>query len=512
MKKNRFLRFFKWLHRWPGLIASFFLFFWCISGIVLNHRQTFADFEVNRKYLASEYQYKNWNNASLKGSVKIGSDSALVYGNIGVWLTDSLFTEFEDFNDGFASGIDNRKIYKVLKTSNGGILAATLFGLYIHLDDGWKKISLPVKEQQVVGLTMAKDSIYIMTRSHLLVSADIPSSYQFLEIKVLAPDGYDHKIGLFKTLWEIHSGGIYGKIGKVVVDFVALSFMFFIVSGLVYYFAPGIIKRRKKRNRENGGLKKLTSFSVKWHNKLGIWLAILLMLTTVSGMFLRPPLLIAIANAHVDKLKYTELDSPNAWFDRFRDVLYDEKYDRFLIGTVEGIYFAEDEFKSAPYLAPAQPPVSVMGINVFEKLGDGDYLVGSFYGLYRWIPAHHIVQDYITKSTKFLIDPSGPPLGQFMSAGYIQKSDGKAYHLDYNLGAIPINTSEAFIEMPVQILKQSPISLWNFSLEVHTARLFKFIFGDFYILIVPLLGLLSFITVLSGVIVWIKIYIRKKRN
>jgi len=106
MKKNRFLKFFKWLHRWPGLIATFFLFFWCLSGIVLNHRQTFADFEVNRKYLASEYQYKNWNNASLKSSVQIGSDSILVYGNIGVWLTDTNYSSFNDFNEGFGSGID----------------------------------------------------------------------------------------------------------------------------------------------------------------------------------------------------------------------------------------------------------------------------------------------------------------------------------------------------------------------------------------------------------------------
>jgi len=512
MKKNRFLGFFKWLHRWPGLIASFFLLLWCISGIVLNHRQTFADFEVNRKHLAAEYQYKNWNNASLKGSVKIGTDSVLVYGNIGLWLTDSLFTNFKDFNDGFSSGIDNRKIYSVLKTSNGSLFAATLFGLYVHNNERWMCIDLPVKELQVVGLEMANDSLYVMTRSHLLVSADIPGHFQFKEIEVLPPYGYDHKIGLFKTLWEIHSGGIYGAVGKLVVDFVALSFIFFIVSGLVYYFAPGIIKRRKKNNRENKGLKKLTSFSVKWHNKLGIWLAILLMLTTISGMFLRPPLLIAIANARVAKLKYTELDSPNAWFDRFRDILYDEKYDRFIIGTVEGIYFSDDRFKSAPYLAPAQPPVSVMGINVFEKLGAGDYLVGSFYGLYRWIPAHHIVQDYITKSTKLLIEPSGPPLGQFMSAGYLKKSDGKAYHFDYNLGAIPLNTSEEFTVMPEQILKQSPMSLWNFALEVHTARIFKFLFGDLYILIIPLLGLLSFITLVSGVIVWAKIYIRKRRK
>lgn len=512
MRKKRFLKLFKWLHRWPGLIAIFFLFFWCLSGIVLNHRQTFSDFEVNRKNLATEYQYKNWNNASLKGSIQIGFDSMLVYGNIGVWLSDSSYSNFSDFNQGFPTGIDNRKIFKVYKTPKGNLLAATLFGLYLFEDGIWQNIKIPVNEDQVVGISATSDSVYVMTRSHILSSKDETLNLQFSEIKLLATEGYDHKISLFKTLWVIHSGGIYGKIGKLIVDFVAIIFIILAFSGLVFYFSPGIIKRRKRRNKDNQKVKRFNKFSIKWHNKIGIWLAFLLMLTALTGMFLRPPLLITIANSRVPKLKYTSLDNANPWFDRFRDILYDEELDRFLIGTVEGIYFSEDHFRSAPILAQVQPPVSIMGINVFEKMGKGDYLVGSFYGLYRWIPDYRYVQDYISKSTQFNINTTGPPLGQFMAAGFIQKSDGTEYHIDYNLGAIPLNSKQRFTEMPTSIIQKSPMSLWNFALEVHTARFFKLLLGDFYILIVPLLGLLSFTTILSGVIVWIKLYIRKRKR
>ncbi len=512
MRKNRFLKFFKWLHRWPGLIATFFLFFWCLSGVVLNHRQTFSDFQVNRKSLASEYQYKNWNNASLKGSVEIGLDSVLVYGNMGVWLTDSSFTIFQDFNLGFRSGIDNRKIFKVHKSEKGSLFAATLFGLYVNEEREWKKISMPVKEEQTVGIVTIGDSIYVMTRSHLLVSKDEPGNYHFTEIYLKAPSGYDNKIGLFKTLWVIHSGEIYGQFGKLIVDFVAIIFIVLAISGLIYYFSPGIIKRRKRNNKDNHKVKRFNKFSIKWHNKIGIWLALLLMLTTLTGMFLRPPLLIAIANSRVAKLKYTSLDNPNPWYDRFRDILYDEELDRFLIGTVEGIYFSEDHFMTAPVLAPAQPPVSIMGISVFEKIERGEYLIGSFYGLYRWMPDYRYIEDYISKSTQFYIDRSGPPLGQFMAAGFIRKNDGTEFHIDYNLGAIPLNSESNFTEMPAQVIQESPMSLWNFALEVHTGRFFKFLFGDFYILIVPILGLLALTTILSGVIVWIKLYIRKRRR
>ena len=509
MKKNRFLKFFKWLHRWPALIATIFLLFWAGSGIVLNHRQTFSSFEVNRNILADEYQYKNWNNASLKGSLQLSPDSVLVYGNMGVWLSDSSLTHFANFNQGFARGIDNRKIFKLAKTQSGNLLAGTLFGLYHYVNDEWVKIDLSLEEEKVVGIVNAGDSVYVMTRSHLLVSSDKLNHFKFDEVEVLPPFGYDHRISLFKTLWVIHSGEIYGKIGKLIVDFVALIFVFLSITGLIYYFSPGIIKRRRKKDKSNDKVKLLNKFSIQWHNKFGIWLVLVLLLTTLTGMFLRPPLLIGIANSRVNKLKYTKLDNENPWYDRFRDMLYDEELNRFLIGTIDGIYLSEDAFRSAPVLASAQPPVSIMGINVFEKLGKGDYLVGSFYGLYRWVPDYRFVQDYISKSTQFNINPSGPPLGKFMSAGYIQKRNGEEFHIDYNMGAIPLNNKTTLVRMPQQILQNVPMSLWNFALEVHTGRFFKFIFGAFYILIVPLIGLLVLTTLISGTIVWLKRYIRK---
>ncbi len=512
MKKRQFLKSFKWLHRWFSLIAAVFILFWCLSGIVLNHRKTFSRFEVNRSILAKEYQYVNWNNASLKGSVTIGQDSVLLFGNIGMCLSNDDLSSFADFNNGFPSGIDHRKIFKVFKTESGELLAATLFGLYHFKLDGWVKLKLPIREDKIIGIAQARDSIYVLSRSHVLVSQDDPSGLKFVEIQIPAPIEYDNKIGLFKTLWVIHSGEIYGRIGKLIVDLVAIIFVFLTLTGLLYYFAPGILKRRRRKERSSTKLKILHKFSIKWHSKLGIWISLLLILTALTGMFLRPPLLIAIANSRVAKIKYTTLDNANPWYDRFRDILYDEELDRFLIGTVEGVYISDDHFKTSLKMAAAQPPISVMGINVFEKIGKGDYLVGSFYGLYRWQPDFFYIQDYLTKSTKFSFNPNGPPLGQFMSAGFIKKADGTEYHIDYNLGAIPINSRKNLQKMPELILKESPMSLWNFALEIHTARFFKFLFGDFYILLVPLFGLSVLAILISGIIVWFNRYLRQNRK
>ncbi len=511
MKKSRFLKSVKWFHRWPSIIVAIFLICWAISGIVLNHRSTFSSFDVNRNLLAKEYHYRNWNNASLKGSCIIGKDSVLLYGNMGIWLSNAELSEFTDFNNGFPNGIDHRKVYKVFKSSNGTLLAGSLFGLYKFDVKNWNwiNIQLPDDEERIVGLTQKGNTIYAMSRSHLFVAED-EENLNFSKIYVPAYNGYDNKIGLFKTLWVIHSGEIYGSIGKLIVDFVALIFVLLTITGLIHYFVPGIIKRRKKKERDNARIKKINKFSIKWHNKLGIYLVPILIITALTGMFLRPPLLIAIANSKVNKIPYTTLADPNPWYDKFRDILYDDDLDRFLIGTAEGIYFSEDDFTSELIRPSIQAPISVMGINVLEKKGRGEYLVGSFYGLYRWMPDYNYVEDYINKTTNIYIDRAGPTLGKFMSAGYVLKDDGSEFHIDYNVGAFPIMHKNHFVLMPEKIIKSSPMSLWNFALEVHTARFFKFLFGDFYILIVPLVGLFTLIILLTGLIIWVMLLIRRK--
>jgi hypothetical protein len=42
-------------------------------------------------------------------------------------------------------------------------------------------------------------------------------------------------------------------------------------------------------------------------------------------MFLRPPLLITIANARVGKIPWSVLDTPNPWEDKLRAVIFDEE-------------------------------------------------------------------------------------------------------------------------------------------------------------------------------------------
>ena len=56
-------------HKWLGIGMSFFILMFCLSGILLNDRSLIKDVDVNRKYLPSRYEFKNWNGGLLRGTV-----------------------------------------------------------------------------------------------------------------------------------------------------------------------------------------------------------------------------------------------------------------------------------------------------------------------------------------------------------------------------------------------------------------------------------------------------------
>jgi hypothetical protein len=229
----------------------------------------------------------------VRATLKLNENSFLTYGNIGIWHTDSTFSKFTDFNVGFPDGIDNRKIFKVLQT-NKGLLAGTLFGLYDfnHEKKQWQKIPLPLPEENVVDILQKGDSTFVLTRSHLLVTTNLR---HFNTIDLPQAENYDNKVGLFKTLWVIHSGEIYGEVGKLLVDLMALVFVFLSVGGVILFFSKRQLKKTKTDKPKQESIRKTHKWNLKWHNKIGWITAIFLIFTTLTGMFLRPPLLIAIA-------------------------------------------------------------------------------------------------------------------------------------------------------------------------------------------------------------------------
>lgn len=500
--------FFKKAHKWVGLCLALLIILFSLSGIILNHRSFFSKIDVGRSLLPAEYRYQNWNNAAVRSVEKKAENELLVYGNIGLWLTDTAFTQFNDFNKGFPKGIDNRKIFKVLATDKR-VLAGTLFGLYGYSDSlhQWVRIPLPCKEENIVDMLEKGDSIFILTRSNLLVTSDLS---HFRIVPLPPPENYDNKIGLFKTLWVIHSGEIYGTLGKLLVDAVAVIFILLSIGGVVLFFSKRRMKSWKTSLEQRKSVRKRFQWHLKWHNKIGWITAIILFGTTLTGMFLRPPMLIAIAETRVKKIPFTELCTPNPWFDILRRIIYLPEEEKYLVSTSEGFYTFDKEFGHEAKRFENQPPASVMGVTVLENVGNTQMMVGSFEGLFAWNFKTDEVFDLIKQVPYMKPLKKGPPVGDHKISGYTTHYKDAPVVFDYSLGAVDINHEIEFPTMPKTIVDQTPMSLWNVALEFHTGRIYQAILGRFYILVVPLGGILILLTIISGLVIWFKQTYRRK--
>ena len=501
---SRLYKSFQKYHKWPALIFTLFFILFSLSGILLNHRTLINSVDVKRSWLPSNYRLQNWNLASLKGDVNIGEDSLVFYGGAGVWLADSKLSKWSPFMSGMPLGSDRRKIYDLVKTPNGDCFAATRFGLYRYFKAQkiWVKQNFFSDDEFITSLEVVKDKLYVLTRNHLYYTDLDASAISFSKIDLIVPTGAKPKISVFRLFWIIHSGEILGIPGRFLVDLGGIIMLFLSLTGLIYFIFPKIIKRVKAKRRLSR-LKRTTRFSYNWHLKIGVYASILLVIVSFTGMFLRPPFLLLIVNGGIMQSSNSKNVNEIFWNDKLRDIKYDEQRNIFLLATSEGIYFSRNGFTSALEQFAVEPPLSIMGINVLEILSNGDYLVGSFSGAYRWNPYSGLVADYITGQPVVQSKGLSSPFGSYAIAGYTNIS-GKEYFFDYDRGIFAAKSGSSIFEMPMIVRKSFPFPLWNLAQEVHTCRIYSPIISVFYILIVPLAGLSMMLIVITGVLMWLK--------
>ncbi|MDD4108493.1 MAG: PepSY-associated TM helix domain-containing protein, partial [Prolixibacteraceae bacterium] len=369
----------------------------------------------------------------------------------------------------------------------------------------WKKVDLPVKHGRIADINLKEDTLLVLTRHFLLKSAD---GKNFETAVIPEPVGYEHKTGLFNTLWELHSGELAGLTGKLIVDLLGLVTILLSVTGLLYFIFPVILKRVRRAKKPVTPFIGAIKINLRWHIVVGYIFVVFLVINTLAGIHLRPPLLIPVAGKKVGIIPGTHLDSPNPWFDKLRRVEWNESINSYIFSTSEGFFFAGEELKRPLRPAVPQPPVSIMGLNVFKKISDTEYITGSFTGIYLWNTGTNRIYDFFTGEPYHKSEGMSSPVGRNMAAGIVE-AGSNTWWFDYNRGAMPL-TGVTFPGMPAGILDDSPVSLWNVALEVHTGRIFEHITGPFYILYVPLSGLCLIMVLISGFFIWWK-SVRKKK-
>lgn len=530
-------------HRWLGLVLSVFMLVFCVSGIILNHREVFSGCEVSRKWLPASYYIKNFNNGVVKGTVVKKSaahslssencDSVLAYGCAGVFLTDSRLSTWQDFNAGLPESIDERNVRHVVKAKDGSLWCAALRDVYRYDENShrWKKVELPGNEERIMDVALAKDSMTVvaLTRSRVftivpfvqygeIVKIGKSSSETYrVESKIIpTPKKYEPKTTLFKLVWHLHSGEFFGLPGKLVVDAIALVLIVLSITGILLFILPYGIRRAKKlaAKARMKRLGKQFAWNMKWHNKIGYVTIVLTLWIAITGMCLRPPLMVPLV---LSKLPQAVGEDGNVWQDKLRAIRWDAVQGDWLVSTSEGFQRVDEDFSQAPKMLPDDecPKLSPMGVTVWESDGKGGWIVGSFRGIYRWNPVNHSLNqilDYFTGKPSE--ETSMIPISDNLVCGYSEDFlGGKPLVFDFAKGvedakgqAVALcndepKTSRNEESMSDLICETAPMSLWNVALELHVGRCYSSFLGPLSDLFVFLSGLLITLVLLSGYII-----------
>ena len=530
-------------HRWFGLVLSVFMLVFCVSGIILNHREAFSGCEVSRKWLPASYHIKNFNNGVVKGTVvkKSGSlaisegfsDSILVYGCAGVFLTDYQLSTWQDFNAGLPKSIDERNVRHLVQARDGSLWCAALRDVYRYDENsqGWKKVELPGNEERIMDVALGKDSMVVVALTRSRVFTMIPfvqygeigkigkssSETYRVESKIIpAPKKYESKTTLFKLVWHLHSGEFFGLPGKLVVDAIALVLIVLSITGILLLILPYGIRRAKKlaAKARMKRLGKQFAWNMKWHNKIGYVTIVLTLWIAITGMCLRPPLMVPLV---LSKLPQAVGEDGNVWQDKLRAIRWDAVQGDWLVSTSEGFLRVDEDFSQAPKMLPDDecPKLSPMGVTVWESDGKGGWIVGSFRGIYRWNPVNHSLNqilDYFTGKPSE--ETSMIPISDNLVCGYSEDFlGGKPLVFDFAKGvkdakgqAVALcndepKTSRNEESMSDLICETAPMSLWNVALELHVGRCYSPFLGPLSDLFVFLSGLLITLVLLSGYII-----------
>lgn len=530
-------------HRWLGLVLSVLMLVFCVSGIILNHREVFSGCEVSRKWLPASYYIKNFNNGVVKGTVVKKSaahslssencDSVLAYGCAGVFLTDSRLSTWQDFNAGLPESIDERNVRHVVKAKDGSLWCAALRDVYRYDENShrWKKVELPGNEERIMDVALAKDSMTVVALTRSRVFTIVPfvqygeivkigksssETYRVESRIIPAPKKYEPKTTLFKLVWHLHSGEFFGLPGKLVVDAIALVLIVLSITGILLFILPYGIRRAKKlaAKARMKRLGKQFAWNMKWHNKIGYVTIVLTLWIAITGMCLRPPLMVPLV---LSKLPQAVGEDGNVWQDKLRAIRWDAVQGDWLVSTSEGFLRVDEDFSQAPKMLPDDecPKLSPMGVTVWESDGKGGWIVGSFRGIYRWNPVNHSLNqilDYFTGKPSE--ETSMIPISDNLVCGYSEDFlGGKPLVFDFAKGvedakgqAVALCNDEPKKSrneesMSDLICETAPMSLWNVALELHVGRCYSPFLGPLSDLFVFLSGLLITLVLLSGYII-----------
>ena len=391
----------------------------------------------------------------MRGTLSYGDD-VLIFGASGIWKIDRQGKEVVDFNMGIRRAAEYRQIRNIAITDSGELYAVAPLALYRFNNGHWIECDFRTADDERMSDVLVKgDSVIAIGRSHIYIDS---GDGVFRKVSVKAPNSAMAQATLFRTVWLLHSGEMFGFYGRLLADSIAVILLVLCTTGFIYWIAPKVIKYRKQSGKLSPSMISAMKQSLKIHDRTGKISLVFILFITISGWCLRPPVMIPLAMTTIPAIPGTMLDNGNYWNDKLRMLRFDTDSQEWLLSTSEG-FFCMKDLDSIPISIENTPPVSVMGLNVLEKDTEGNWLCGSFSGMYRWNRKAGIAFDYFTNEEAK--EQAGPPIGRFAVSGYSKEFNTVAEYYDGTQSV-----------MQPDSLNYLPMSLWNVALEVHSGRIF----------------------------------------
>ena len=511
----------RWQHKTIGLTLMLYLIMMSMTGILLNHPGAIQGISLPLSWLPSNYLYQNWNRGLINDAVlSANGNRLLLAGKEGVWLahneTDGI--NFEALDGGYPTAAYNKNTSSVIEVpgANGQILmlAAARSDVLVFSPDTqrWQSTEFPHNTGTIKKLLYHDHTTYAVTEKGIYASSEpfIKASWEVLPIEL---PGDFKTVPLFRFLFKLHDGSLFGLVGKLLFDLAALAIIYLCVSGIKMWLFP------KRAMHASGKLsdrvKKDYVTATRRHLSIGIYAVPLLLVFALTGLFMRPPLLIVIARKMVPaKYMYPLSAVPSQ--PTLESAAIDISGNRFLVLTRQGLFEGPLDTGGPFEAKDIRLPIHGMGATIFQHFDEDEVLVGSFSGLYRCNTETGQIRTFPDNSPPARGAHGRPGIGGVMA---LSVERGKnLFYVGYHKGLIITDSVSQDswlrqLKMPEGMNRRTGISLWHCLFEIHNGRYFRNFVGIWFILIVPLGALAFTIIILTGFYDWLyRKKLSKKRH
>jgi hypothetical protein len=498
MPWNKLFRYSRWVHKYVGLAGLFILAYFLlmgISGVLLNHPGMISRCSVPVSWLPTSYQYHNWNRMAVRDVVFSTMNPAELYvgGREGVWASSDGGAHFRRLERGFPASSYRQDTEALLLIEDGGrrrLFAGTHAGLYFcdpdENDPIWRPVAAKALREEVVSLLRVEKRIFAFTPSHCYTADSSDPEPRFLLQELAPPAAHESTVSMFLFLLRLHDGSLFGWPGRIFVDIVGLALVFLSVSAFYLWYAPW-------RNRTFPARRKKARyyrFFYDYHLKIGIYGAFFILVVVLTGMLIWQPLYPLIMRQSLPASFSLAADATNPWQDKISKAAYLAEDKKLLLATRDGLFVGSLNGSGVFELLTTKLPVHQT--TVLKPLSGKRLLAASFTnGIYVW----ERDSDKVVKLHQ--------GRGRTMVSAAAVRDGEPLFWTSHDQGLVPLGAmSDLPFRMPAELAQQGRVSLWNFLLNLHNARLFRDLVG-YHWWIVQIGGLLLLLTTLSGTYDWL---------